>query len=742
MLSPGAPRLLLVEFLTSARLFQERSAAFPFVRGFALGRNIPVRHVCFGYDPAPEVAGRFRMTFTGEEERTLREVLEQHSPTHVLLNELLEEEAFARLKAHAPRAAFTVNELDPVLSLNDLDLLALWLEGTGPLMEWLREKDRDDPDSAGRSPLWRLARLRDQGALPPPISRHTIDHVTPDYQCELMNDSARRIRPLVQVLAGPLCFFHAPLGRNPAYRGIALDSLAPFGDRVAACAFCSGEPDRAYRHTRRPEELALAQLVAAHRTTPRERFSAEFLIRGAAVFARVGRFFEALLEARVPPSQIYFYCRFDEVLKKGEVLESFLPRLEEAGHVIHLFAMGAENFSAVENERLNKGLAPETVGRAILLLRGLERAWPRALSYREHGGLSFILMTPWTTLDDLEINFATFKRLELPPDRLLLTSRLQIFDDRGVALLARRDGVLAEEFEDPAFALFDSGCVKDERQRELPWRFQDRRVSAIYSLLVRTDSFGDRLARDPLHRRMRTLIGRLAGGDSNLFALAEAILAVARVDGPLAPERLLERAERLATERGLFARAEGLDHRKVVAPTPSVQIVLDTARRMAESVPPARLLDEVARSLGEAAGELVAALSPAERRDLLRAALAPRLERVATRVRALIAALKDDEREPLCGFRPEEVAVRWSRSGRAELHVALSMGEERLRLFISPLPAADGPRLLAGERFGLVLDRDGKLDTTAKRCAAERLLWLCESHLDPSDLPRVANGRM
>ena len=46
-----APRLLLVEFLSTDRFAQYRSDLYPFTSGWARGHGLALRWVCFGYDP-------------------------------------------------------------------------------------------------------------------------------------------------------------------------------------------------------------------------------------------------------------------------------------------------------------------------------------------------------------------------------------------------------------------------------------------------------------------------------------------------------------------------------------------------------------------------------------------------------------------------------------------------------------------------------------------------------------------
>ena len=54
----------------------------------------------------------------------------------------------------------------------------------------------------------------------------------------------------------------------------------------------------------------------------------------------------------------------------------------------------------------------------------------------EHGGLGHITFTPWTTLEDLEQNFAAMDRMGLEYGALFLGSRALLRPGTPLALLA------------------------------------------------------------------------------------------------------------------------------------------------------------------------------------------------------------------------------------------------------------------------------------------------------------------
>jgi hypothetical protein len=636
-------RVLLIEFLTTDRLYQFRSALFPFVRGFVTGRGGAVRWLAFGHGPGAG-AERFVVSLPPDEEEALLAAARALRPTHVLTNQPLAAPLVAALRAEAPALPIDVAESVGNVQLERADDLCRWL------------------------------------GWPPPAPRTAalVDVAEPDYSCELVGELARRVRPLVVVVGGPTCFYRAPLAANPAFAEVDLGRA----HRPIGCSFC-GEPGvPRYPYRTDAVTLALRQIRGAAATLPADRWSGDFLFNGSAAFLRIRRLCEALLgDARpspsaeraadgsrradgapLPPLSLWFYCRLDELRRRASAIEALLPRLAAAGHSLHLFAMGVENFSPAENERFNKGLATTDIEEALAHLRRFEAEWPQTFHFSAHGGLSFILFTPWTTLADLRANLSAALRFGFEDRPFFFASRLQLFERRAVTLLAERDGLLAPGFEDPAFAAYDSGCITAPGQVELPWRFRDPTVAAVYAVSLRIAPPPALPADDPLRARVAQLLHPLRGEPNARFRLFAALLDAAE-EGPAGAPALLER---VAAHLG----AEG--------PAPAGR-------------PPAP--------------------GPA---DGLRARVAE------------VLALLVRERRLLRGFRPAAVrdaGADWGESVSVEL---VRGAGERLHLYLSPwLPGAT-PAFRRGERFALNYDPATPLDTDEKRDVAGLVLRALE----------------
>ena len=449
-MQPGSepPRLLLLEFISTERRTQYRNEAFPFLQSYARLSGVPVRWVCFGHQPAVRGPSRFIVGLSPADTSGLCDLLRDFRPTHIASNERFEDELLRTVQDSSPGVsiAFGQEVWNPVMPTVDV------------VRQWLRLPAMDGHSG------W------------------ITDLVEPDYACEPANSLAAEIKPFVRVVAGPICFYARPLSDNPYYAALEL----PERFRRWGCTFCGAPTTLKYPYATPPVELAVRQIRAAARTCPAWRFSGDFDIDGIACFFQLRRLTDALLSEPLPPTALYFSCRFDEVERMAPVIDETLPRLAAAGHSIRIHAIGAENLSHRENERLNKGLRLDQIESALSHLSRWEREWPSVFSFWKHGGVGFITFTPWTTLDDLDANVAAAERLGLEDSALLVTSRLVLIPGRPITLLAEHDGLLLSDFEVAAKTATPSlGCIVDWSQTDSPWRFAHSEVAQIYGILTR-----------------------------------------------------------------------------------------------------------------------------------------------------------------------------------------------------------------------------------------------------------------
>lgn len=636
-------RLLLVEFLFDDPYGRDKSEMFPFFLGQARA---------LGVEAAWRFAGLYSRDTSGHldrhtvhpspaETRMLLGAVREFRPSHLLFSEAIGEELQRRIAGAFP----------------GLRLISIW----------------DDPEvrSLYCPADWLPRRL----GLPadPWRGRWLLDAVEPRYENRLIPPPRGRAappRPYIAVIGGPVCLYGRPLARNPFYAGVEL----PAGVGSIGCAFCR-KRELVYRLETPPVELALRQCRAAAATT--DRFSGDtYLIRAARVALRFGDFAQGVLDAGLPPSRFLFSYRVDELLRVADQVTKKLPALARAGHRLRIYNPGIENFSARENERFNKGITPEQVDRAVEQIRRWAQAYPDTFSFESFG---MILFTPWTTLDDVAINYRRLQRFTFPEIGMewrRLRSKLQVLPETAIARLAARDGALVDSFD--GFFFWDGRCVGDPRQVELPWRFLDPRTAVYYELvwcLTAAQEPGCRPA-DPLARRAAALFrSRPDRWPHVLDFLLEALDAARRDPPPADPTELLERV------------------RRAVPPAPS---------------PGPRRNHRGGRPRPSAPG-VRRAVTPLERR--LRA-LAPRL-------RARLARLLSSADSPLPGWRFDDLAARAGNDAFG-LALALRRGKERLDLRLMPADVP-GPAFVEHGPLKLWFAETTPLDTPEKQAGVREL---------------------
>jgi hypothetical protein len=462
--------------LGGERYSDSKAEPFPFIAGYLSGRGIPWRWVCLAW--GPRRAGADPLLFDPEAgaRRGLLAEAASLRASHILLSEVPAPSWRRALEARGLRAAHCAVRGGAFARA----WLADWLGEEGPRDGWL-------PDLAA-----------------------------PVYRCRLLGRPGAAA-PLTPLVGGAGCLYAASVAANPAYRGVDLSGTA----RDFGCAFCPGPKSLRYAWRTPPLELARRQIRAV-RAEPRTVWSRrEFAVRSAALFHALPAFLRSLEREGFPPLALHFSCRADEVLARARDIAAALRVARRAGHSIHIFSMGAENLSPAENRRLNKGLGVPQLRRALELLRAWERRFPETFFFSRHGGLGFILFTPWTTLADLRRNARAARELDLAEDAFFLTRRLMLLPGTPILRLARRDGLLRPKGAEArrVFAWLrkhcDPGCRRFFEEKDIPWRFREPLVGAVCALTARLAQRGE-AAGDPLQRAVRAGV-REAGFENRLL---------------------------------------------------------------------------------------------------------------------------------------------------------------------------------------------------------------------------------
>jgi hypothetical protein len=232
------------------------------------------------------------------------------------------------------------------------------------------------------------------------------------------------------------CGYKLALSENPFYRDV-LD--APEVAAHRGCAYCvSALPSAGGT----PEQIA-ARILERVRTDRQ-------------VFPAVDTFWMAFAEAYYDALAIAFrttrgdpawqgitlamQCRPDVIATRSEEIESLAADALACGTRLRIGVVGFENFSPREILVLNRGAAPERLDTAAEILNGWLRQPPAGLLVRGFTP-SFILFTPWTTLEDLDLNLQRIARHDLWGANI---ERLRIGTGTPVFARAQRDGLVAD----------------------------------------------------------------------------------------------------------------------------------------------------------------------------------------------------------------------------------------------------------------------------------------------------------
>jgi hypothetical protein len=161
-------------------------------------------------------------------------------------------------------------------------------------------------------------------------------------------------------------------------------------------------------------------------------------------------------------------CRPDVIAARSKEIETLAADALACGTQLRIGVVGFENFSPREILVLNRGAAPEQLDAAADILNGWLREPPAGLLV--HGFTpSFILFTPWTTLEDIELNL---QRIALHGLWSANIERLRIGTGTPVFAKAERDGLVADG---PVRAAAHPNGYSSERDIS----FVDPRVAAV-----------------------------------------------------------------------------------------------------------------------------------------------------------------------------------------------------------------------------------------------------------------------
>lgn len=498
-------RIALLEIVNPDPFHPYRAHLFPYVKGLSCLPGVQVRWLRVGVQTHPRC---FTPEILPEDVTRVLERLRTFHPTHLYVNVQPDPSLRRCIDALVPT---------PVLVVADSPDWRRNLEGFWQLLERLGLREIFDS--------------RYSGCINP------TDELMPDYHAENLNPAAEDASSRFEIQVGQPCTHCRPLARNPYY--VSLTAFAAW----RGCTFCRGADDPPVQSRLASMDLLFRHLHAAVESLPSGGPRPTFNLVGSFAFLHLSEFFRRLLARPFPPSRFLFTCRVDEFLRRADTLEEFLPRIGASGHTAVIHSVGVENFSATENERMNKGISIGDFEAFHARLLQMKSAYPEAIDFPASWTFGFILFTPWTTLEDLEVNLREARRFGMDLGGQFLASRLQLLPGRPITELARLDGLLVESPEDLPFF---SGCIRSAHVSEIPWRFRCSEVAVTYAVMRRLVPSADIPDDDPLFQTIQRWLLLLPMDVLTVNRLADLLVEAARQGHTRDPSDLLEGCLRLA----------------------------------------------------------------------------------------------------------------------------------------------------------------------------------------------------
>jgi hypothetical protein len=483
-------RLLLIELLPHEPERQFRTAAYPWLMGLAeaLGWQASWGALGVRYEPT------LRYRLDAGDLALLRAELDRLKPTVALINEHLRPEQWAALAKALPGGRLIYWPMESSLEALGPTFESLVPEAHGPV---LRNADL-------------LARLR------------------PGFRRRALNRAPWVNSLLMRVVCGAACVYRTPVSGNPFYRKLRLPSP------IMGCSFCASFP------LQKPAQdvvaFAAGEIAQACWQLPQD-VERRFELRCQGLWVRLEEFIRELIRLKASRAELIFMPRIDELLAARAALRRCLPLLAKHDLALRIYGMGVENFSPQENLRLNKGVTARQVHEAVSFITATVKAWPGRFLC-EPGRLSMILFTPWTTLEDLRINGEHIAVCPLINPCCVLGQRLQLFEDRPITQLAEHDGLVVKR----GGPFYNSGCIIQVEQHEIPWRFKHPEVALLWQLSQRLSAAGrGQRPSDTLDKTASGLLTRSGDSPPNpLPAFRRAVALMLRRPRPRTLDRLVE----------------------------------------------------------------------------------------------------------------------------------------------------------------------------------------------------------
>ena len=515
----GDWRVLLIEIVNADQFPGRISAIVPFVAGYLETHAVPHRWLRFALPTTNLLThARDEVTLPDEDLHQLLGVARELQPTHILCTDSL----------YAPQLA------------------ALWPSGTAGVT--------DSTDAFAGLP-----------GLPAFRRAHELENTNfwPSYAFEAGN-AAARLSSIDNVYLWLLerCGHPQPVRTCPPYAEVVDERVATH----RGCAFCSNwrAAPGAKRLARAPLEVTpkhwiTRQIAALARSRGGEGRPPNALLVTTLTHAQTLR--QCLHELRetrlVDRVQLLFGLRVDQAPWLAECVRDELAA--DPAVRCGVYASGLESFAASELERFNKGTTALQNLRALRIFRELAEQFPGRFSYT---GLTFVLLTPWSTLPDLQLNLGLMQSLHMSRREMgnVFQARLRLHPDLAITALAEHDGLVVDEEADPLLVMNRRKLFSAER----PWRFAEPRLRPLSRIMLRYDLIGTEQADSlalTIERHLRHVDPRWRAADGQaLLAFTLAAIEVSMAEAAtLAEDELLARTVTLCDARAAAAGVPAIE---------------------------------------------------------------------------------------------------------------------------------------------------------------------------------------
>ncbi|MBM4389098.1 MAG: hypothetical protein FJ088_15270, partial [Deltaproteobacteria bacterium] len=175
-------------------------------------------------------------------------------------------------------------------------------------------------------------------------------------------------------------------------------------------------------------------------------------------------------------------ARANQVQALERCIERHFKLNPGSGASFGVYASGFESFSGEDLLLYNKGIKPLDCFRALNIFRGLKERFPDNFSY---SGITFILFTPWTTLENLHLNLGLIRFLGMTRKEAgnAFQSRIRLHPLLSITALAERENLIADRETDPVLIMNRRKLFGSERA----WKFKDERLRPVSRVVLRYD---------------------------------------------------------------------------------------------------------------------------------------------------------------------------------------------------------------------------------------------------------------